>query len=327
MRHPLLRTILAAFALLLAVSFAACGGDDQSSSGDDPAPAPAASDFPSVSGDLDSVGAKISPTDQYVVSPAGKVFVQGHNRFAFGVFTVDGDPVTDADVAIYAAPGANGKAQGPFPARVESLETEPAFTAQTTSDDPDAAKAVYVTDISFDQPGEWRLVAAIKDDSGKFVGTLLPSINVSEHDSIPAVGDQAPKIHTLTADDVGDIGQIDTRVPPSSMHDVDFADVVGKKPVVLLFATPALCTSRVCGPVVDVAEQVKRETGDKAAFIYQEIYVDNDPNKGPRPQVQAYNLHSEPWLFVIGADGRIDTRIEGAFSVSELQNAVDRVTG
>ena len=43
------------------------------------------------------------------------------------------------------------------------------------------------------------------------------------------------------------------------MHDVDFADVVGKKPTVLLFATPALCQSRVCGPVVDVAEQVKRD--------------------------------------------------------------------
>ena len=110
------------------------------------------------------------------------------------------------------------------------------------------------------------------------------------------------------------------------MHDIDFADVVGEKPIVLLFATPALCTSRVCGPVVDVAEQVKREVGDDAAFIYMEIYNDNDPNKGPRPQVQAYNLTSEPWLFVIDADGKIDTRIEGAFSVAELQAAVDRVT-
>ena len=60
------------------------------------------------------------------------------------------------------------------------------------------------------------------------------------------------------------------------MHDVDFADVVGKEPVVLLFATPALCQSRVCGPVVDVAEQVKRDRGDDAAFIHMEIYEDNN---------------------------------------------------
>ncbi len=55
------------------------------------------------------------------------------------------------------------------------------------------------------------------------------------------------------------------------MHDVDFADALGKEPIVLLFATPALCQSRVCGPVVDVAEQVKRERPDDAAFIHLEI--------------------------------------------------------
>ncbi len=108
-------------------------------------------------------------------------------------------------------------------------------------------------------------------------------------------------IHTLTADDVGgDLTKIDTRQPPSTMHDDDFADVVGKKPVVLLFATPALCSSRVCGPVADIAEQVKSERGDEASFILQEIYNDNEVDKGVREQVKAYNLPSEPWLFVIG---------------------------
>jgi hypothetical protein len=110
------------------------------------------------------------------------------------------------------------------------------------------------------------------------------------------------------------------------MHDVDLADVVGKKPVVLLFATPALCTSRVCGPVVDVADQVKQEVGDDVAFIHMEIWNDNDPNKGPRPQVQAFHLRTEPWLFVLDRNGRVSTRIEGAFSVPELERAVDRVT-
>ena len=64
------------------------------------------------------------------------------------------------------------------------------------------------------------------------------------------------------------------------MHEVDFADVVGKKPIVLLFATPLLCQSRVCGPVVDVAEQVKAEYGDQADFIHMEIYNDNEIDKG-----------------------------------------------
>ena len=133
-------------------------------------------------------------------------------------------------------------------------------------------------------------------------------------------------IHTPTADDVGDVTEIDTRIPPSSMHDVDFADVVGKEPVVLLFATPALCQSRVCGPVVDVAEQVKRDRPDDAAYIHMEIWNQNDPNKGAREQVLDYNLRTEPWLFVINSDGTVSTRIEGAFSIDELNQALDQAS-
>ena len=71
-------------------------------------------------------------------------------------------------------------------------------------------------------------------------------------------------------------------IPPSDMHDVDFADVVGKKPVALLFSTPQLCQSRVCGPVTDIELQMKSKYGDKMDFIHQEVYVDNDINKGLR---------------------------------------------
>ena len=79
----------------------------------------------------------------------------------------------------------------------------------------------------------------------------------------------------------GDVASIDTRVPPSDMHAKSFADVVGKKPVALLFATPQLCQSRVCGPVVDVALQMKAKYGDRVEFIHQEVYEDNDLNEGP----------------------------------------------
>ena len=73
--------------------------------------------------------------------------------------------------------------------------------------------------------------------------------------------------------------------------------MLGKEPIVLLFATPQFCQSRVCGPVVDVAEQAKHEFGDEARFIHMEIYNDNDPSKGVRPQVRAFHLPTEPWLF------------------------------
>ncbi len=109
------------------------------------------------------------------------------------------------------------------------------------------------------------------------------------------------------------------------MHNDDLANVLGKKPVVLLFATPALCQSRVCGPVTDVAEQVKQEFGDSVAFIHQEVYNNNQINDGPRPQMTAYGLQTEPWLFVIDRTGKVSTVLQGPFSVQELEAAVQKV--
>jgi hypothetical protein len=308
----------------LALFAAGCGGDDDSA-GDAGSPAPEASAFPAVEGrSLEQIVADSAPADDLVVSPAGQVFTEGRNRLGFGVFTVARDQLTDADVAIYAAPGPDGEAQGPFPARVESLETEPAFTAENTANDPDAAKAVYVSEMPLDEPGEWRLIALVERD-GEFAAVQMPSAVVVRNDPVPDPGDRAPVVHTPTADDVANIQDIDTRIPPGTMHEDDLASVLGKEPVILLFATPALCQSRVCGPVVDIAEQVKRDRPDDAAYIHMEIYNDNLANKGLRPQVEAYNLPTEPWLFAIDCDGRVDSRIEGAFSAAELNQAIDRI--
>ena len=138
----------------------------------------------------------------------------------------------------------------------------------------------------------------------------------------------APRVHTQTLTDVGGNAKaIDTRVPPAlDMLKDDLYDVLGKKPVVLVFATPQLCQSRVCGPVVDVAEQVKSETKADVSFIHNEVYVDNNPNKGLRPQLTAYGLQTEPWIFVIDRTGKVVQRFEGAVSVDELKAAVAKVS-
>jgi hypothetical protein len=172
------------------------------------------------------------------------------------------------------------------------------------------------------------VIAAINRD-GDTEFTRMPSMVANTDDPIPAVGDKAPVVHTPTVDDVGDISKIDTRVPPDTMHDTDLADVLGKKPVVLVFATPALCQSRVCGPVVDIAEEVKSERPDDAAYIHEEIYQDNNPNKPitePFAAYQPVKSPTEPWLFVINSDGTISTRIEGAFGKNELDAALDKVS-
>ena len=132
-------------------------------------------------------------------------------------------------------------------------------------------------------------------------------------------------IQTPIAKGGGNLAELSTRVPPDTQNRVDYADALGKEPIVLLFATPQFCQSRVCGPVVDVTEQVKQEYGGKAAFIHMEIYNDNDPGKGVRPQVRAFNLPSEPWLFTVDGRGVISSAIEGAFGPELLTEAVKKV--
>ena len=323
------RKTLVAIALPLAVALVAgCGGSDNGT-GSRSKPAPAVSEFPSAQGQtLRQIVLSAKGGQGPVVSPAAGYFHLGTNRFPFGVFTTGREQITNATVALYAAPGrgVDGQAIGPFPARIEDLTTQPSFQAKTTADDPAAAQVAYVSDIPFDKPGPWEFAALIKS-GGSFQYSLLPSPNPVGDYPMPQVGQKTPVIHTLTAGEVSNISQIDTRVPPDDMHSDDFADVVGKKPVVLLFATPALCQSRVCGPVTDIAEQVKQQYGDKVAFIHQEIYNNNRINDGPRPQMTAFHQNTEPWAYVIDRTGTVSTVLQGPFSVQELQSAVQKVAG
>ena len=307
--------------LLLLLALALLNGCGSSSS-ESSRPAPSASEFPSAQGKsiaelLKDSGAK--PT-KLVVAPAAQSFAVGENRYPFGVFTRSNEQVNDADVALYFAKNEEGAVTGPLPARVETLEVKPAYRA--AGEDPDQAKNVYVVPkINYDRTGPWVAVAMIKGKEG-LEASRVPS-PVAGENSVSEVGEKAPLIHTPTAADVaGELAKIDTRIPPDQMHEVDFADVVGKDPIALVFATPALCQSRVCGPVVDVAQQVADEYKGKVDFIHMEVYNDNDLSKGIRPQLRAFHLETEPWTFLIDRHGVIRDRIEGAYGVSELEQAM-----
>jgi hypothetical protein len=343
--------------LAAAVLAAGCGEDSDSttSTGEAAAsvPAPPKSEFPSPEGK--TLGEIVNAADSHaevVVSPAALAFFKGENRYPFGVFEPDRSQIDDAKVALYVAKvprvkaaggetAKNGKlkkgalarartealeqpAVGPFPAAIESLSTQPAYRAQTTTGDPDAATVVYTTELDFPSNGEWRIAALIKQ-GGELAATLLPSASVGEFKGVPQVGDKAPKISTPTVDDAGgDLAKITTRLPPDTQNRVDYADALGKEPIVLLFATPQFCQSRVCGPVVDVAEQAKAKYGDRAQFIHMEIYNDNDPSKFVRPQVLAFHLPSEPWLFAIDREGVVTSAIEGAFGTELMDETVEK---
>jgi hypothetical protein len=323
---------LAAAALVAAAALGAggCGSSDEGSSTSGPsaaAKAPvAAVKFPRANGRTlpDLYG---TLPEGPILAPSVSLLQKGSNRFGFALFDASRKQLTGAQVALYTARTDGTGVRGPFTARSESLRVKAPFVSKTTSQDPDAASSVYVADVPLARNGKTAIVALVKLD-GRLMHTKPQGIQVGVKGATPpGPGDRAIPITTATAASAGgDLGKIDTRVPPApSLLRDDFRAVLGKKPVVLMFATPQLCQSRVCGPVVDVALQVQSEVGDKVSFVHQEVYVDNDVNKGIQPQLAAWHLASEPWIFVIDRKGIVRSRFEGALSADELKRAVDTV--
>lgn len=314
------------------VSLAACGGQG----GDETAPATAPATTPSIS-DFPRPGGKTIAELRADVGPGGPILAPSvsvlepdrKNRFSFGLFDRSRAQITGARAAVYLAPVGGGRVRGPFPARSESLAVKSQFESRSTAGDPDAAKSVYVADVSIGDPGEYEVLGVVSlDDRVVATDSVSAPMLVDRKDPVPDVGDPAPRISTPTFASVGgNLEEIDTRVPPArELHEVDFADVLGNQPAVLTFATPQLCTSRVCGPVVDVVLEASATAPENVAFIHQEIFNDNRFDGGYRQQVTDFGLRTEPWTFVVDADGRIAARFEGAFSADELERAVDDVS-
>ena len=74
---------------------------------------------------------------------------------------------------------------------------------------------------------------------------------------------------------------------------------------------------------MDVVEEVQhRLEGENVRFIHVEVYEGNDPANGYNRWMGEWTLPTEPWTFLVGADGKIVDRFEGTVSVDELETAV-----
>ena len=317
--------LLTAGLLAAALVVAGCGSSDNQKPPPQPPSAPATAFPASAKRSLDQI-AKGQPENAALIPSVSSAF-KGNNRLSFALFTKDMKQIPGAEVAVYTADGKGQNVKGPYTARYESMAVKPQFQSQSTAADPAAAKGVYVADIPFASNGPARMLGLARVN-GKLItaGQLSVDVGATGSKGPPRPGDKAIVVHTPTLDSVGgDASKIDTRVPPAKeLSQTDFADVAGKKPVVLLFATPALCKSRVCGPVEDIAAQVAAQYEGRVVFIHQEIYNDNKVENGFRPQVGKWRLPSEPWAFAIDRKGKVVDRLEGAFSAGELARAAQK---
>jgi hypothetical protein len=331
------RALLAFLCCCLAALAVGCGGDDDGASGGggDPvaqvpsnlqaqvreAQAPEKSEFPATGGKtLQELADEIGGGPE--MGLAGSLYLAGQdNRVAFGVIDSNAGFLY-GKTALYVARTPTSKAKGPYVAPADVLVTDPPYRSQQAATEADPFAAVYAAQVPFDKPGDYSVMAVTLVDGKPVASPGQLKVTTSAKDPVPEVGDEAPKTETDTvASAGGDVEAIDTRRPTSDMH-ANLANEIGKKPVALLFATPQLCQSRVCGPVVDIGLQLRAEYGDQMEFIHQEVYTDNDPNKGLRKPLQDFGLPTEPWLFVIDENGKITARLEGSFGLNAFEQAL-----
>ncbi|MDP2711436.1 MAG: hypothetical protein Q8O56_09475 [Solirubrobacteraceae bacterium] len=317
------------FLLASTVVLAACGADDDGGAAPAPAqPAAAApAHFPSVEGKTLQALVEGLPKGAILNVSSAKGQRVGRNRLGFAIVDRANKQIDVSAVAVYTARPDGTQLRGPFVARKESLDVATQYRSAQTSSDLASGDSFYVADAVYGSRGPHIALGLVRLDGRLVVAEPVSALPIGEQGGPPQIGERAIRVKTQTGADVGgDLTRISTRIPPAPrLLETNFADVVGKKPVVLLFATPALCASRTCGPVVDIAEQVRAQNGKGVTFIHQEIYQDNDPGKPFRQPVLAWRLPTEPWAFVIDRSGKVSARFEGVFSVGELARAVERV--
>jgi hypothetical protein len=279
---------------------------------------PVASQFPSSSGKSLQQLAKLAGSTAQLGAANG-TFTPGFGRLAFAL-TSSAQQFIYAPTAVYIAASPTAPVRGPFPAPADPMTVAPQYRSQQNAA-PGGLQAIYSTNLPAPQPRTYDILSLTRTSKGLTGAT--GEIAVAKHWPIPDVGQRPPAIATDTLASVhGKASLLTTRVPPESMASVSFKQVLGKQPVLLLFSTPELCHSRICGPVTDVAVALQHQFGNRIVFIHQEVYADNNPTLGLRPQLKAFHLQTEPWVFAINRRGVVAARLEGAFGVNELREAI-----
>jgi hypothetical protein len=247
-------------------------------------------------------------------------YAPGRDRVSFLVVRGDGRVVERPRARVWVARTRQAK---PFFETTAALEP---VGLPGGAEDDNEVKNLYVTSVRVPKVGRYWLVAEpVGGEPIQALGNLI----VKKKTASPPVGARAIASKTPTiASTGGDLDKLSTAAKPvPALYRYSVAEsLAAGSPFVVVFATPKFCSSRTCGPTVDVVEHVRRQVAaDGVRFIHVEIFRNNNPNQGVNRWVTEWNLPSEPWVFVVGRDGRIKAKFEGSVSVAELRAAVARI--
>ena len=199
---------------------------------------------------------------------------------------------------------------------------------------PFGVRGSYSTQLTFDRPGPWRLDIAVDLPDGPAHAEIL--LDVAEETSVPAIGSIPPFATNKTVYTVEDLSELTTNFEPDpELYQITIGDArISGNPTVIVFATPAFCTSPTCGPQVATVAELKDLYRDEANFIHVELYDNPEEIQGDLDKAELSSLvhdwgfssiphwFNESWTFVLGQDGRIAQRFEAFATLEELEEAL-----
>jgi hypothetical protein len=291
-----------------------------------------------------SAGAATSPgtvggSPPFIPQIISSEAIVGQNRFLFGILDATGKktiaaPSVAVQVGFTPAPaGSPEPGASPAGSLPPPIVPKPATFIWAIPDE----RGVYVIDATFPSAGDW--VASFSASGGDVQpGTVGVQFQVSQTGLAIPLGGKAPATKTPTAATPADIAKIATDPSPDpSFYTTSVDEALSKhEPFVLVFATPAFCTSRQCGPTLDGIKAVAK---DEPGMIFINVepyklqYADGhlqpveDANNQLQPTdaAQAWGLLSEPWVFVVDGSGVVRGSFEAVVSAEELKAAIAAV--
>ena len=194
---------------------------------------------------------------------------------------------------------------------------------------PIGDKGVYTSNVTFDVPGKWGVGVSFKSADGIEKKTSSV-IEVAEKSHAPSIGDKAFPSNNTTANLSRNLSNITTdSTPYKPFYEYSIAESIKEgKAALILFGSPAFCTTGTCGPQIDIIKSLHSDFSEDVVFIHVEIYENPTEIKGDISNakvvqaVKDWNLPSEPWIFLVDQQGVIKGRFEGLATYKEIKTAL-----
>lgn len=218
-------------------------------------------------------------------------------RVAFSIFNQDREVVSTGSVAVTLTSPA-GKKQ--------------VFDKVQVREKGIPNQGIYSLSAVLNEVGPWKLETNFKNQP------LDLTFEVTQVNVAPALASECPTAKTPTNSDPLDAEILCTRFKGEcGLHEKSVPELLAtKKPFVVIFATPARCQTNYCGPVLDLTREVAQTTS--IPVIHIEIYK-SETSSETLDAVTDWNLATEPWMFGVTSEGKIDSRLDGAFDKSEIE--------